>query len=111
MVGVRNTDAVRVVWGYLPKPEEGSEHFMRMIGILFGDGLNGLALGHCIFLPSQDAVDDESLAHELRHVKQFEDFGSIDAFIEAYADQVNRYGYENSGLEQDARSTAAPFGK
>lgn len=46
------------------------------------------------------------LAHELRHVHQHEERGSIASFLSDYLQQVLEYGYDDAPLEVDARTAA-----
>ena len=44
------------------------------------------------------------LSHELRHVHQYEKFGSISSFLAEYLNQIISVGYDKSPLEIDART-------
>src|SRR5262245_8052127 len=50
---------------------------------LAGTDVDGLALGHAIFIRAP-ALSDDLLAHECRHVQQCEAAGSLHAFLAAY---------------------------
>ena len=62
----------------------------------------GLTLGYGVYL-KRGYVNTRLLSHEFRHVKQYEDAGSIHAFIAEYLQQIFTYGYRDSPLEIDAR--------
>lgn len=66
----------------------------------------GLTLFRGIYL-RRDARHRRRLwAHELRHVHQHEERGSIASFLSDYLQQVLEYGYEDAPLEMDARTAA-----
>jgi hypothetical protein len=44
------------------------------------------------------------LAHECRHVYQYEVAGSIDAFLSLYLKQVAEFTYERAPFELDAQA-------
>jgi len=44
------------------------------------------------------------LAHECRHVYQYEAVGSIAAFLAVYLEQIAKVGYWDAPFQQDARS-------
>jgi hypothetical protein len=71
--------------------------------------VDGLALGHAIFIRS-DAMTPQLLAHECRHVHQCELAGSLPAFLAGYLREVAHFGYADAPLEADARRAAAAWG-
>jgi hypothetical protein len=73
-----------------------------------GPDVDGLTLGEAI-LVRRDALCDELLAHECRHVRQYEEAGSLRVFLAAYLQQVARHGYRAAPFEVDARQAAAAF--
>ena len=83
-----------------PKHEQLSEA-AEQIGFL-SDEMQGLTLGHSIYI-RKESMTMQLLSHELRHVYQYEVFGSIPGFLVEYLKQIVLVGYENSLLEQDAR--------
>jgi len=108
-VGVRSPEAIRIL--YLdrvlrptdPMLAEAVEqlHFLE-------PNTHGLTLGHGIFIRS-DLIGDVQLAHECRHVYQYEQHGSIRTYLEAYIPDLLMYDYWNSPLEVDARNAAARY--
>jgi hypothetical protein len=62
----------------------------------------GLTLGHSIYI-CENFRSERLLSHELRHVQQYEHYGSIKQFLREYLSQVFEYGYTNAPLEVDAR--------
>jgi hypothetical protein len=103
-VGVSSPEKVRVMES--PSIELPENFIVREASItagLLGPNTLGLALGHSIFI-NQVRFSKRLLSHELRHVSQFEQFGSISAFLAEYLLQIVTYGYESAPLEIDARS-------
>ncbi len=72
------------------------------IGFL-GDGTIGLTLGYGIYI-RHGFVSPRLLSHEFRHVHQYEQAGSIAAFLGEYLRQIVECGYENAAYERDARA-------
>ena len=70
---------------------------------LLGPRFSGLTLGYAIFLSAGD-TQPHLLAHECRHVAQYESFGSIASFLSTHLQEVAKVCYFNSALEQDARA-------
>jgi hypothetical protein len=103
-VGVSRPEAVRVAkLASIPAPE----HPLLLAAC---ERLNfllpaaaGLTLGYGVALRLEFAGNRPLLAHELRHVAQFERFLSLDAYIEAYLQQILAMGYEKCPFEVDAR--------
>ena len=102
-VGVRQPDLVRVLEVLqLPIPEDTRLHeAAQQLGIL-GPTMSGLTLGHSIFICTGHRAS-ALLAHELRHVYQYELAGSIAEYLPAYFDQLLYFGYRRAPLEIDAR--------
>lgn len=103
-VGVVHPERVRVLAVHeMPVP---TDPVLRDAGIaagLIGPQFAGLTLGYTIFVREGDERI-ELLAHECRHVAQYESFGSIGAFLATHLRDVVRLGYWDSPLEQDARA-------
>lgn len=102
-VGVSNPEKVRIqeVEG-LPLPIDTKlSEAAKQIGFLSED-MKGLTLGHSIYI-CKGHNTKQLLSHELRHIYQYEAFGSIPEFLVEYLKQIVLVGYENSLLEQDAR--------
>jgi hypothetical protein len=71
---------------------------------LFGPGMNGLTLGHAVILRRGHHFDGALLAHEFRHVAQYEAAGSIASFLSKHLPELAQFGYDNSPFEIDARA-------
>ncbi len=102
-VGVMNPEKVRVVvTEVLPHPEHPSlRQAAEQLGML-GPDTAGLTLGYAIFI-LQGKTGTRLLSHELRHVHQYENNGSIAGFLPLYLRQVIDCGYPDAPLERDAR--------
>jgi hypothetical protein len=61
-----------------------------------------MAIGHGVFVREDCFNNWELIAHELKHVAQYETHGSILAFLKQYLSEVNEYGYPNNPMEQEA---------
>jgi hypothetical protein len=103
-VGVQHAEKIRVVVAdEIPMP---SEPLLRQAALeagLLGPGFSGLTLGYAIFLCRRDQRP-QLLAHECRHVAQYESFGSIAHFLATHLRDVVTLGYYDAPLEQDARA-------
>lgn len=103
-VGVVYPERVRVVRvDEMPGPTDPALREAALEAGLLGPQFAGLTLGYTIFVRKGDERI-ELLAHECRHVAQYESFGSIAAFLATHLRDVVRLGYWDSPLEQDARA-------
>lgn len=107
-VGVSQPARVRVeILDELPVPEDPALRAAALAAGLLGPGMVGLTLGHAIFIRRGTRNHREHrrlLSHELRHVHQYEQHGSIAAFLRVYLTQIVEHGYANAPLEADARA-------
>ena len=103
-VGVARLELVRVemVGDALPMPEDAGLRAAALRAGLLGPGMVGLTLGYAIFV-CRGHRTARLLSHELRHVHQYEQHGSIAGFLPVYLRQVIEFGYANAPLERDAR--------
>lgn len=103
-VGVVHPELVRIeIVEELPAPEEPVLRAAAVQAGLVGPGMAGLTLGHAIFI-RRGHKDARLLSHELRHVHQYEQHGSIAAFLAVYLPQILACGYAAAPLEIDARA-------
>jgi hypothetical protein len=106
-VGVSDPSAVRVlIVDPIPSPDDPALIEANEQVPLVGPHLAGLTFGHGIFMRKDHAENLLTLAHELRHVHQYEGFGSIPAFLSVYLPQVAEHGYTNAPLELEAQEAA-----
>lgn len=103
-VGVQKPQAIRLRQvAQLPIPHDKVLlEVVRSLGLL-GPRAVGLTLGYSI-LVVEGCISNQLLAHEFRHVQQFESAGSLEQFIHSYLIELLRYGYSNSPMELDARA-------
>jgi hypothetical protein len=103
-VGVSQPQLVRVeIVNSLPLPEDAALRSAALQAGLLGPRMVGLTLGHAIFV-RRGHKDTRLLSHELRHVHQYEQHGSIAAFLRVYLTQIVEVGYADAPLELDARA-------
>ena len=103
-VGVQHPDRIRIVEVQrFPMPDD-PELRQAALDIQFlGDDTLGLTLGYGVCI-RQDHKTNRLLTHEFRHVYQYEQAGSIRAFLPKYFLQVVTLGYRNAPFEVDARA-------
>ena len=103
-VGVVNAEFIRVQsCDRLPMPPDPSLQAAAVQTGLLGPGMVGLTLGHSVFV-CRGHETRRLLAHEFRHVFQYEQYGSIAGFLPVYLQQIVTVGYRNAPLEIDARA-------
>lgn len=101
-VEVREPESIRVqLVAKLPMPDHPS--LQSLIDQSDLRSLHGLTVGHGIYIV-QDRFTPKLLSHELRHVAQYEQYGSIRGFMVEYITQVAQHGYRDAPLEIDARN-------
>jgi len=103
-VGVHRPELVRVqVVEELPFPDDPElQEVATRYGFL-GPGTIGVTLGYAVLLCRGHDTSPRLLSHELRHVYQYEQLGSIQQFLPVYLQQLLDVGYEDAPLEIDAR--------
>lgn len=102
-VGVKHPDRVRIQEiDKLPLPTDSKLNEAATQTGFLCETTKGLTLGHSIYICT-GYNSTRLLSHELRHVYQYETFGSIAQFLVEYLKQIALVGYENALLEQDAR--------
>ncbi len=102
-VGVIQPELIRLALvDSLPMPQDPMLKEAAIQTGLLGPGMVGLTLGYAVFIcHGHNTV--RLLSHEFRHVYQYEQAGSIAAFLPVYLEQIVRFGYENAPYERDAR--------
>ena len=104
LVGVKHPETVRVmVASDLPFPEHPVLVRAANETGLLGPHVTGLTLGHTVFI-REGFLSPRLLSHELRHVAQYEEAGSISNFLPGYLAQIVEVGYDDAPLEIDARN-------
>jgi len=106
--GVREIDRVRVkTVAIVPEPDHPRLRRAMIEGGFLLHTAQGLALDHAIAL-REDALGEDGqtdtslLAHELKHVEQYERLGR-EEFLRRYIVECLSFGYHNSPLEREAR--------
>ena len=103
-VGVQRPELVRVaIVPQLPEPQHPQLRLAAQQAGLLGLGGAGLTLGYTVFIVRGQKTL-RLLSHELRHVHQYEQLGSIARFLPVYLEQIVTLGYANAPLEADARA-------
>ena len=103
-VGVENPEYVRLLEvESIPSPTEPMLALAATKLGLVGPEMLGLTLGYGIFVKTGHKTR-RLLSHELRHVAQYEQAGSIANFLPRYIHQILDHGYANAPLELDARA-------
>lgn len=65
----------------------------------------GLTLRYGIFIRDDNRDKRSLVVHELVHVKQYEQLGSIEAFLRKYLGECVNVGYSEAPMEQEAIRT------
>jgi len=103
-VGVLHPELIRVAEvPSLPLPEDPELKQAALATGLLGPGMVGLTLGYGVYVCSGHG-NVRLLSHEFRHVHQYEQAGSIAAFLPVYLQQIVTVGYHNAPFEIDARA-------
>ena len=103
-VGVVNAELIRIQsCDRLPMPQDSSLQAAAVQTGLLGPGMIGLTLGYSVFI-CRGHETRRLLAHEFRHVCQYEQNGSISGFLPIYLQQIVTVGYRDAPLEIDARA-------
>ena len=102
-VGVKKPELIRIALVQaLPLPDDPDLRAAALQTGLLGPGMVGLTLGYSVIVcRGHDTA--RLLSHEFRHVYQYENAGSIAAFLPGYLQQIVEFGYKNAPLENDAR--------
>jgi hypothetical protein len=101
-MGVTKPHQVRIlVAPEFPRPEDPQLFAFAERAGFFKPEMHGLTLGHGVFI--RDGYRANRLvSHECRHVYQYEQHGSIEAFLRVYFAQITQFGYSGAPLEMDA---------
>src|SRR5207249_3605888 len=99
--GVTRPESVRIlaVTEILPPEEDDLRRASSEFGVITA-ATAGLTLGHGIFVRQDYLQDAKLVAHELRHVAQYEQYGSFAGFLQQYLAEVNRHGYLAAPMER-----------
>jgi hypothetical protein len=102
-VGVLDPERIRVeLVESLPLPDDQMLRDVALQTGLIDPDMAGRTFGYGIYA-CKDQATNRLLAHECRHVFQYEVAGSIAAFLPAYLKEIVENGYFECPLEVDAR--------
>ena len=108
LVGVQHPELVRLlVVAEIPAPQEPALKAACAQLEFLGPNTAGLTLGAGIFIKRGLEQDRTLIAHELRHVSQYEQFSSIPAYLAVYIPELIQFGYSLAPMELDAQRAAA----
>ncbi len=103
-VEVTHPEGIRVALvETLPLPDDPALRAAALQAGLLGPGMVSLTLGHSVFI-CRGHDTPRLLTHEFRHVYQYQEAGSIAAFLPGYLQQIVQFGYANAAFEKDARA-------
>lgn len=109
-VGVAQPNNIRIkLVDRLPLPEYPDLAAAALQTGILGPNMTGLTLFYGIFICKHVYGNRNLIAHECKHVQQYEKRKSIAAFLQEYLSQIVTFGYSNALLEQDARMVAAIY--
>lgn len=101
-VGVQHPHLIRVsIVDEMPRPSHPMLQTAAVAAGFLGSGTAGLTLGYSV-LVRRGEVSARLLSHEFRHVFQYEQAGSIAAFLPVYLRQIVEVGYAEAPFEIDA---------
>ena len=102
-VGVQHPERIRLKYvGAIPLPDNDELRQAAVQAGLLGTGTIGLTLGYGVYLVER-RISEPLIRHECRHVHQYEEAGSLQAFLARYIPEVLEFGYFDAPLEKDAR--------
>lgn len=104
-VGVKDPSRIRIrLVDELPGPNEPLlQAAAARIGLM-PQAASGMTLGYAVILRKGSRHDRRLLAHEFRHVAQYEARGGIRPFLAEHIPHLMHHGYEDSPYEVDARA-------
>lgn len=104
LAGVNQPERVRVAEvATMPLPDDPQLREATLAAGLLGPDTIGLTLGYGIYIKAGRS-SNRLLSHECRHVYQYEEAGSIAAFLPLYLEQILSVGYTAAPFEVDARA-------
>lgn len=103
-VDVANPERIRLSFvAQLPLPNDPMLRQAALQTGLLGPNMIGLTLGYGIYI-CHGHNSPRLLSHEIRHVQQYEQAGSIAAYLPKYLQQIAQFGYSDAPYEVDARA-------
>lgn len=109
-VGVSHPENIRIkLVDRLPLPRDPELAAAAVQTGLLGPNMTGLTLFYGILVCHRTHGSRNLIAHECRHVHQYEQRGSISAFLQEYLLQIVTVGYASAPLERDAYLAATTY--
>ena len=109
-VGVARPDNIRIkLVERLPLPQDPVLASAALETGFFAADTIGMTLFYGIFVCHHANESRNLIAHECRHVRQYEQKGSIAAFLKEYLSQIVTGGYANTFFELDATRAAREY--
>lgn len=109
-VGVAQPETIRIkLVEQLPLPRDPELATAALQTGLIGPNMAAMTLFYGIFVCRHAYGARSLIAHECRHVHQYEQRGSIAAFLREYLPQIVTAGYANAPFEQDACFAAKAY--
>ena len=103
-VGVFQPEKIRLLAvDQMPYPEHPLLQVAAMATDFLGPQSLALTLGHAVVV-RRGHESTRLYSHEFRHVHQYEQAGSIAAFLPVYLEQLVEHSYADAPLERDARA-------
>ena len=103
-VGVSNPERIRPSFvDRLPLPADPLLRQAVLQTGLLGPNMIGITLGYSIYI-CNGFNSRRLLSYECRHVHQYEQAGSIRAYIPKYLQEIVQHGYPSAPYEVDARA-------
>ena len=103
-VGVQRPEAIRISEVHrLPLPDDPGLRRAAVETGLLGPRTVGVTFGYSVLMLTGHG-SNRLISHECRHVHQYEQAGSIAAFLPLYLNQIATVGYSLAPFEIDARS-------
>ncbi|MEE9373094.1 MAG: hypothetical protein V3V00_08585 [Saprospiraceae bacterium] len=90
-------------------PLSGTFSFLKLLTRAVISEPIGLTLGYSILIQKSNSYKVELIAHELVHIKQYEEKGSHVHFLKEYISQCIKYGYNNCPIEIEAHNISQSF--
>lgn len=109
-VGVVRPEEIRVkLVERLPSPGDPELAQAVLQTGLLGPNMVGITFFYGIYICERAFHSRNLIAHECRHVYQYEQKGSIISFLQEYLLEIVTHGYARAPLEQDAQRAAAKY--
>lgn len=103
-VGVSRPELIRIAEvPRLPLPDDPALRQAALAAGFLGPNMVGITFGYGVYV-CYGHGNIRLLSHEFRHVHQYEQAGSIAAFVPIYLQQIVTVGYNDAPLEVDARA-------